>query len=382
MRAVEIFLQYFLDKSITSFVYFRQIMESVPQFLLNTFLLSAKITIKDVAKEAGVGVGTVSRVLNNSASVRDSTRRLVLAAIDSLDYQPNPIAQRLSRGKTNSVAVIAPFFTMPSFVERLRGIVSVFSESDYDFVLHNVDSERSRDKYFRELSRAGWADGVLIMALTPTHEQAERFTQSGVPTVLVDADHDAFDRIVIDDYFGGYLATKHLLDLGHQRIGMILDSLVNVPYDNNVTALRHSGFVAALAEHSIPLRSAYLAESAIDRQEAMQAALKMLSMPDRPTAIFSYSDTQALGIIQAATELNIRIPEDLSLIGYDDIELAEFMNLTTMRQNLFDVGAAGATLLLEKMLPADSDLPVQNDDSSKKIVISPELVVRSTTTAV
>lgn len=341
----------------------------------------ANITIKDVAKEAGVGVATVSRVLNNSASVRESTRKQVLSAIDALDYHPNPIAQRLSRGTTNSVAVIAPFFTMPAFVERLRGIVSVFSESEYDFVLYNVDSERSRDKYFHELARSGRTDGVLIMALMPTQEQADRFVQSGVTTVLVDADYDVFDRIVIDDYMGGYLATKHLLDLGHRRVGMILDSLINMPHDSNVPAERHRGFCAALAEYGLPQRSEYATESAVDRQAAMEAGLKMLAMPDRPTAIFAYSDTQALGIMQAANQLNIRIPEELSLIGFDDIELAEFMNLTTMRQNLFDVGVAGAKLLLEKMI-ADADNAQKQSNLPQKIVITPELVVRSTTAAI
>lgn len=341
----------------------------------------AKITIKDVAREAGVGVGTVSRVLNNSDSVAASTRQQVLAAIDALDYHPNPIAQRLSRGKANSVAVIAPFFTMPSFVERLRGIVPVFSQSEYDFVLYNVDSGRSRDKYFHELSRPGRADGVLIMAMMPTQKQVERFGQSDIPVVMVDADHDAFDRIVIDDRLGGYLATKHLLDLGHQRIGMILDEFASVSYYNNASTERYKGFCAALTEQSIPICDEYIAECAVERQAAMQIGLEMLRLPNRPTAIFAFSDMQAFGVIQAADQLGLRIPEDLSLIGFDDIELAEYVNLTTMRQNLFDVGEAGATLLLEKMAHIENTNGSTEEESPpQKIVIVPELVVRGTTT--
>lgn len=331
----------------------------------------AKTTIKDVARKAGVGVGTVSRVMNNSNAVSDETRQKVKNAIEALNYQPNEMARRLSLGKTYTVSVLAPFFTRPAFVQRLRGLESVFAQSEYDFIIYNVDSAASRDKYFRQLSRPERTDGLLVISIIPNEEHAQRFLKSMVPTVLVDADHDSFPRVLIDDLNGGYLATKHLVELGHRKIGMVSDFLLETPFNYRSVYQRHEGYCNALTEAGIPIRPDYFLQCEVDKDAARETAVKLLTHHDPPTAIFAYSDTHAFGVLQAAEMLNIKVPEDLSIIGYDDIELSEYLHLTTMRQSLFDAGAYGARLLLDQL--------TNKSETIEKMVLASELIQRRTT---
>jgi LacI family transcriptional regulator len=327
-------------------------------------------TIRDVAKRAGVGVGTVSRVLNNSPSVSDSTRRKVLTAIDELSYTPNPSARRLSLGKTLSIAVIVPFFTRPAFVERLRGVEYALSQSEYDLILFNVETTVERDIYFRELPRRERVDGLLVISLSPPNGEVNYLLQAEVPTVLVDAYHPSLDHVVIDDVAGGRMATQHLIDLGHSKISLVSDPLVN-PFNFVSSRDRYQGYRQALAEAGIPFRPEYHRQAPHGREEARQMAADLLSLPDRPTAIFATSDTQAVGVLEAAQNMGLMVPEDLSVIGYDDIEMAEYLHLTTIRQPLFALGIEAVELLLDSI----ANPPV----APRRVLLPIELVVRGTT---
>ena len=327
-------------------------------------------TIRDVAKRAGVGVGTVSRVLNNSPSVSDSTRRKVLTAIDELSYTPNPSARRLSLGKTLSIAVIVPFFTRPAFVERLRGVEYALSQSEYDLILFNVETTVERDIYFRELPRRERVDGLLVISLSPPNGEVNYLLQAEVPTVLVDAYHPSLDHVVIDDVAGGRMATQHLIDLGHSKISLVSDPLVN-PFNFVSSRDRYQGYRQALAEAGIPFRPEYHRQAPHGREEARQMAADLLSLPDRPTAIFATSDTQAVGVLEAAQNMGLMVPEDLSVIGYDDIEMAEYLHLTTIRQPLFALGIEAVELLLDSI----ASPPV----APRRVLLPIELVVRGTT---
>lgn len=306
-------------------------------------------TIRDVAKRAGVGVGTVSRVLNQHPAVSDATRAAVQEAIASLNYTPNPSARRLSSGRTLTIAIIVPFFTRPSFVERLRGIVAALSESEYQLVIYNVETPQQRDLYLHDLPRRSRFDGVLVLSLTPTDAEAERMQQSGVPVVLVDAAHPLLHGVGVDDVAGGRLATQHLIDLGHTRIGFISD-LIDCPYGFVASQSRLQGYRQALAGAGLVLAPDYQQEA---RQhgvrEAHATAELLLDLPQPPTAIFAASDTQAFGVLQAARARRLDVPAQLSVIGYDDIEMAEFWHLTTVRQPLFASGIEGANRLLAVM---------------------------------
>lgn len=328
------------------------------------------ITIRDVAERAGVGVGTVSRVLNDHPSVRESTRQKVLQAIEELDYTPNPLARRLSLGKTLTIAVIVPFFTRPSFVERLRGIEYVLANSEYDLILFNVETTARRDEYFHTVPRRERVDGLLIISLSPRDAEVTHFLQTRVPTVLVDARHPQLSRVVIDDVDGGYIATRHLIESGHERIGYVSDWLEN-PFNFVSSRDRYEGYRRALDEAGIPFRPEYHRQGPHGRAEARAMALELLQSPDPPTAIFAASDTQAIGVLEASRDVGLKVPEELSVIGYDDIEIAEFLNLTTVRQPLFVSGVEGVELLLDSL--------GQPPTAPQRITLPVELVVRGTT---
>lgn len=332
----------------------------------------ASITIRDVAKKAGVGVGTVSRVLNNNPSVSPETRQKVLETISELEYQPNPIARRLSLGKTLTIAVIAPFFTRPAFVQRFRGIESVLAESEYDFVMYNVETAARRDFCFREVPRRDRIDGLLIMSLIPTSNDAQRFQEANIPTVLLDAAHPDFNRVIIDDLHGGYLATKHLIDLGHRHIGYISDILAKSPFNYHSIFERHQGYQNALAEAGIPYRPDYVLQGEVDQNVGRELTKQLLADNPEITAVFAYSDTQAIGVMQAAREMNLRVPEDLSVIGYDDIEISEYLHLTTIQQKLMQSGVQAAKLLLAE---------INQPATHPREIISPTTLVRRQTTS-
>lgn len=334
----------------------------------------ASVTIRDVAKKAGVGVGTVSRVLNRNPAVREATRLKVLAAIEELEFTPSPIARRLSLGKTMTVAVIAPFFVRPSYVERFRGLDKVLAESEYDFVLYNVETTSRRDHYFRELARSDRVDGLLIMSLSPTDHTVESFITAGIPTVLVDATHPRLSQIIVDDVEGGYKATKHLIELGHRKIAYLSDHMHENPFNFQPVIDRYSGYRKALEEAGLPFNPTYHRQGELSRRAAKIQAKELLTLPDPPTAIFAYSDTQAFGVLRAAEELGISVPDEVSIIGYDDIEITEYLHLTTIRQELFKSGQRGAKLLLEEI-----NNPVAHP---QKIVLPTELIQRRTTAPV
>ncbi len=327
-------------------------------------------TIRDVAKRAGVGLGTVSRVLNNSPLVSPATRARVLQAIAELDYTPSPVARGLSLGKTLSIAAIVPFFTRPSAIERLRGVEATLADSEYDLTVFNVETVERRDACFRDVPRPERADGVLIISLAPRDDDVERFARTNIPIVLVDADHPALSRVVTDDVNGGRLATQHLIDLGHRRIAYISDPL-DTPFNFTSSRDRYQGYRLALEQAGIPFRPDYHRQGEHGRYEARHLASQLLAMPEPPTAIFAASDTQAMGVLEAAQDAGLQVPRDLSVIGYDDVEISEYLGLTTMRQQLFESGAQGVRMLLE-MLTTPPATP-------RRELLPAELIVRGTT---
>jgi len=328
------------------------------------------ITIRDVARQAGVGVGTVSRVLNNSPLVSEVTRRKVLAVIAELDYRPSPVARSLSSGRTRTIGVIAAFFTRPAFVEKLRGVEAVLAQSQYDLVLFNVETPAQRDEYFRSVPRRERVDGLIVISLPPDDHDVTRFRQAGIPILLVDTRHPALSHVVIDDVAGGRMATQHLIDLGHRRIAFVGD-VVNTPFRFTSSRDRYQGYCEALAQAGIPVRSEYYKQGPHGRHVAHRLTEELLALPDPPTAIFAASDTQAMGVMEAARAAGFRVPEDLSIVGYDDIEVAPYLGLTTVHQPMYQMGMRGVELLLE-VVEEPKDGPVVE-------VLPVELVVRSST---
>ncbi len=306
------------------------------------------VTIAEVAKQAGVGVATVSRVLNGSPAVREETRRRVLEAIEDLGYAPNAAARALSTGRSLAVAVVAPFFTRPSVMERLRGVSRVLASARYQLVLFDVERPGEEAEYFRRLSAGGGLDALLAISLRPSDGDLDRFAEAGVPVVLVDHPHASVPAVHTDDLAGGRLATEHLLELGHSRIAFLGDFEHNY-HGFTSSARRRAGYEAALADAGIEVEPDLLLRGPHGQEPAATLTRGALDRPDPPTALFAASDTQAVGALEAAEALGARVPGDLSVVGYDDIELARHAGLTTVAQPLEESGACGAEMLLNAL---------------------------------
>jgi LacI family transcriptional regulator len=306
------------------------------------------VTISDVAAQAGVGPSTVSRVLNDHPRVSPPTRARVLAAIEALSYRPNPMARGLSRGRCQTLGVVVPFFTHASAVERLRGVVAALDNSRYDLVLFNVESPLHRDEHFAALTRRDRADGLLVLSLPPRADDLARLEQAGVPVVLVDAKGKNVDMVITDDAEGGRLATRHLLALGHERIAFIGERADN-EFGFTAGAQRECGYREALEAADIEARDELQGYCPHDRTAAQRITEQLLALRNRPTAVFASSDVQATGVLAAARAAGMRVPEDVSVVGFDDIEISAYAGLTTVRQPLFESGRLGAELLLSAL---------------------------------
>ncbi|MEX1173335.1 MAG: LacI family DNA-binding transcriptional regulator [Chloroflexota bacterium] len=304
------------------------------------------VTITDVARLAGVGRGTVSRVLNERANVDPATRARVLAAIKSLDFVPNQTARRLSLRRTQTVAVILPFLTRPSAVERLRGIELTLAASGYDMIVFNVETVERRDAVFRDLPRPERVDGLIIVSLSPHAAELERIQRTGLPTVLVDAHHRALPRVVADDVLGGRLATQHLISLGHRRVAFIGD-IPRTPLAFTSSRLRLTGVRQAILASGYRLPASLVGIGDHSRRRAAELATRMLTSALPPTAIVCASDTQAAGVVEAAGHVGLTVPGTLSVTGYDDLDLADHLGLTTIRQPLFESGVRAVQRLLQ-----------------------------------
>jgi LacI family transcriptional regulator len=329
------------------------------------------VTISDVAAYAGVGASTVSRVLNESPRVSADTRARVLAAIDALSYRPNPLAQGLSRGRCQTLGVVVPFFTHASAVERLRGVVAALDGSRYDLVLFNVESPVHRDEHFAALTRRDRADGLLVLSLPPAPADLARLADAGVPVVLVDARGKEVDMVVTDDVDGGRIATRHLVALGHKRIAFIGEDPDN-PFGFTASSSREVGYREVLAEAGIDAAPELVRYGPHDRTVAQRLTESLLAQRSRPTAVFASSDVQATGVLAAAKMARLRVPEDLSVVGFDDIEISAYAGLTTVRQPLFESGRLGAQLLLRALAGNGANHPIVKE-------LPLELVQRSTT---
>ncbi|MGH9111764.1 MAG: LacI family DNA-binding transcriptional regulator [Acidimicrobiales bacterium] len=306
------------------------------------------VTIADVAAHAGVGAGTVSRVLNASPRVSERTRSRVLAAIELLDYRPNPLARGLSRGRCQTLGVVVPFFTQASAIERLRGVAAALEGSRYDLVLFNVESPLHRDEHFATLTRRDRADGLLIMSLPPPPSSLARLAESGVPVVLLDTAGAGVPAVVTDDVEGGRIATHHLLTLGHERIAFIGDDPDN-PLGFTAGCSRESGYRETMGDAGVTIPPGYICHGAHVRSVARRLTERLLARRDRPTAVFASSDTQALGVLEAARASGLDVPGDVSVVGFDDVEVSGYAGLTTVRQPLFESGRLGAQILLDAL---------------------------------
>ncbi len=304
-------------------------------------------TIKDVADRAGVGIGTVSRVLNGSPQVRQETRQRVLAAIQELGFKPNTAARQLSGGRTFTIGVVSPMITLPSFIERLTGIQDVLDAANYDLVLYSIRYVDQFQRQLRTLAKQNRVDGLIIILSMHFHEDEIRQVSPTLPVVVVDNDTiEHYPHIMIDNFEGGRLATNYLIERGHRQIGFVGD-VESDAFGYTCTYRRYEGFRAAIAEAGVETNEAWCRFGDLSEKAARESARTILTLPERPTAIFAGYDTLAFGVMAAAQELGLRVPDDIAIMGFDDIQTANYLNLSTVRQNLGESGRLGARLILD-----------------------------------
>ncbi len=298
-------------------------------------------TIYDVAERSGSSISTISRVLNNPEKVNPKTRALVLEAIDSLGFVPKAEARARALSKTNRIGVITPFFTEPSFVQRLRGIAGALAASNYELVIYIVDLSDRLQGYFSSIPFTGNLDGLIVMSLPIPKTDAQRLIEHKIETVLIEYSHPQLNYIEIDDVQGGRMAAEHLLRKGHRRIAFI-GADESHDFELHPTGRRLKGFQQAMKKARMKVPADYICLAEHTQEESMNVTRQLLSLPLPPTAIFAAADIQALRALKVAHAMGFKIPEQLAIVGFDDIDMAAFMDLTTIRQHLDELGAVGS----------------------------------------
>ena len=262
---------------------------------------------------------------------------------------------------------------MPSAVERIRGVVAELEGSPYDLALFDVESADRQRRAFDLVGRGDRADGLLVISLSRPSRSSGGSGPAKMPTVIVDAPQSGLPTVVVDDVAGGMLATRHLVDLGHERIAFIGDKQPD-PFRSNSTHDRTEGYERALGDAGLEVRPGYVRAGTHSRHVARSIAEELLRLPERPTAVFAASDIQALGVLEAAAGLGIAVPDELSVVGFDDIEVASYAGLTTVRQPLVESGRRGIQLLLRALRGEPPDAQTET--------LPLELIVRRTTAPV
>jgi len=314
-------------------------------------------TIFDVSELSGYSISTISRVINNPEKVNDETRRKINDAIDQLGFVPKAEARARALRFNGRIGVITPFFTAPSFVQRLRGIAGCLSKENFDLVIYTVDSNNRLQSYLSSLPLTGNLDGLVIMSLPVNDIDVKRLIDLKLPTVLIEYPHPLLNSVEIDDVEGGRLATEYLINKGHRRIAFLGDS--DLPeYSIHPVSFRLKGFRQALRAANIEVPESFIRLAPYSQEQARQVAKELIDLPDPPTAIFAATDFQALGVIKAARQLGIKVPDELAIIGFDDLDMSEFEDLTTIRQHLDESGRLAIEILLSHI--ADSTRPVQH----------------------
>ncbi|HEC22840.1 MAG TPA: LacI family transcriptional regulator [Chloroflexi bacterium] len=332
-------------------------------------------TMRDVAERAGVSVTTVSHVINETRPVSDELRTRVLAAIEELGYQPNALARSLRRKKTHTIGMILPDSANPFFAEVARSIEAVSFEHGYSVILCNTDGDLEKELLYTDLLVEKRVDGILFVAAGMSAEHILALEEQHMPVVVIDRDIPdvAVDSVLTDNAQGGLLATRHLIELNHRRIGCITG-----PSDVTPSAERVSGYQQALQENGIPLDETLIVRGDFQYESGYRATRHLLALSDPPTAIFACNDLMAIGAVCAARELGLSVPEDLSIVGFDDIRLASFVNpsLTTIAQPKHEMGVLATQMLLERM--QDRDRPPRRQMLSTSLVPRQSTATRRT----
>ncbi len=323
-------------------------------------------TIYDVAERAGVSIATVSKVLNNTGNISDRTKKKVIKVMQELGYHPNSLAAALTGKKTFTIGVLVPDIANPFFAEVSRALENYARETGYAIILCSTDYQLEREQYYLDLLMKKQVDGIII-ATEPKDLNAFQTLQSrDIPFLMFSIDHLALSSHVVttDDIRGGYLAGRYLLDKGHRRLAIIAE--LNRPSGR----LRLEGFRRALSDHGIELDQRFIINSISKIEDAKIASQKILHLPERPTAVFATTDLIAVVFMNEARKTNVSVPEDISVIGFDNTIHAEIADpgLTTIAQPIDELARYAIYKLLESI--ENPQIP------SHRIMLTPSLIER------
>ncbi|WP_165311608.1 substrate-binding domain-containing protein [Vibrio ziniensis] len=325
-------------------------------------------TMKDLAKLAGVSTSTVSHVINKTRFVSDEIAERVNKAAQELNYAPSALARSLKMNRTKTIGMLMTTSTNPFFGEVVKGVERNCYQQGYNLILCNTEGDHERMKASINTLLQKRVDGIILMCSTLVGERIDEFERyPDIPVVVMDWGPMLFssDKIQDNSLFGGYIATKHLIECGHKHIGCITG-----PLHHHQAQMRYEGYKRALREAKLEINPDWVVESDFECQGGYDSFNKLLKSGSLPSAIFVGNDMMAMGVINAANENNVSVPDDLSIIGYDDIHIAKFMSpaLTTIHQPKFRLGKSAVDTLLKKL----------NKQSNKPEIIQlePTLTIR------
>lgn len=326
--------------------------------------------MKDVAREGGVSINTVSRALNDKPDVNENTKKRILEIADRLNYVPNFLAKGLVTKNTKTIGVIVSDNANPFFARIIKGTEDFARSKGYNIILCNTDERYEREEEAIRLLREKRVDG-LVITLTPAQKKRTdilELKRSGVPFILLNRHMDDImtDYVINDNVYGAYLAVSHLVKSGHKRVGYI-----SGPSQISSVRERLEGYKKVLFENNIEFDNLLVKESNLKMEDGYRLIKEFLELENRPTAVFTYSDILAIGALKALKEARLKVPKDMALVGYDDIEFSAFLEvpLTTVHQPRYRIGEEGAKILINRIEKKDSE-------GLQQIVLKPELVIR------
>ena len=319
------------------------------------------VTIKDIAKAADVSVTTVSRVLNDKPDVSPNTRENVLEKINELGYKPNSIARGLALQKTNTLGLIIPDISNPFFPDMAN-------QKGYSVIFCNTDNEQKKEKEAIELMKEKQVDGILLSLSTTNEKELKNLRQVEYPIVQIDRKipNINYPSITIDNVKSAYTATKFLIENGHKKIAHITGDLETI-----TGYQRLKGFTKAISEKKIKLNNSYIKNGDYSKRSGYNNMLALLKSNNPPSAVFIANDLMAVGAYQAVFEMNLSIPEDISIIGHDNIDVTKLVNptLTTMAQPKYKLGKKAVQLLIAEI--------ESNELSNEEIILNTNLINRN-----
>lgn len=332
--------------------------------------MDKKATIYEVAQEVGVSTATVSRVLNESPHVSDKTKKKILDTMERLGYAPQFTARKLAISKTQLLAVVVPSFTTPYYNEVLKGIKDEIAKTDLEMMLYNTGSENPEAGLTNFFNR-GIADALLLLSISIPQEIHKRLLGSKTPTVLVNSEHSDYNYFQVDDYLGGKMAAEHLVEKGFKSMGII------APTTATTSTERIRGFTEGLKAHGLDIEDRFFVKgksskhAGFSEESGFEAIYKLKEFNRFPEAIFCLNDTLAIGAMYALSRLGMKVPDDVAVMGYDDIKLSKYLDLTTVDQTMYDIGVNSIKRI--------SELVKGGDDTLKQETIVPNLVERGST---